>query len=70
MKTMETYFVSCKKNAGNKKSSVRKTKKIGYQIVLFVANFIENQEASRLELHLVVFNKCFASIKFEIVRAK
>ena len=29
MKTMGTYFVSCKKNAGNKNSSVRKTKKIG-----------------------------------------
>ena len=63
IKTMETYFVSCKKNAANKNSSFRRTRQNRLMLASNCAicgkkksRFIKNQEASRLELLEVVFN--------------
>ena len=62
MKTKETYCVSCKKNIGNKNSSVRRIKQ---NRVMVVSNctacgykksrFIKHEEAGRLEVHEVVY---------------
>ena len=53
---METYCVSCKKNSANKNASVRRTKQNRLKIVSNGAacskkRFIQNQDASRLELN-------------------
>ena len=53
------YFISCKKNTANKKSSVRRTIQNRLMLLSNCAvsgkkktwRFIKNQEASRLELH-------------------
>ena len=34
------------------------------------SSFIKNQEASRLELHWVIFNNCFFPIIFEMINLK
>ena len=74
---METYCVSCKKNTMKKNSSVRKTKQNRLMLLSNCtvcgkqkSRFIKNQEASSLELHLVVFNNCFVLIIFEIITFK
>ena len=55
---METYCVSCKKNTANTNSGIRRTKQNRLILVSNCAvcgkkksKFIQNQEASRLELH-------------------
>ena len=57
---METYCVSCKKNAANKNPSVRRTRQnrlvLGSNCAIcgrkkiFKVRFIKNQETNRLEL--------------------
>ena len=58
MKTMQTYCVSCNKNTANTNSGIRRTKQNRLTLVSNCAvcgkkksKFIQNQEASRLELH-------------------
>ena len=58
IKTMEMYFVSCKKNTANKNSSVRKTKQIRLVLLL---NSRKSQGSLKIK------NSSIISVIFEMI---
>ena len=58
IKTMEMYFVSCKKNTANKNSSVRKTKQIRLVLLL---------NSRKTQGSLKIKNSSIISVIFEMI---